>query len=581
MSGRESVSSSRTGASTHMEVEGTWDEDIPLDQIHNSIIEYLTDKLEKLRLRYTQAKTDKKDHVMGKIVKYRMAYQKYVHITRDILQKCEEFLKDRKDSPGSRVAYIKNVQQYISQAKEFVKLDLKFKKLSPSLLSHLEPQLSDTPEIFQKKRYIRNTISSILNNEKITCLTSTGAGKSYRLKHNNQSQFLTRGFNSSWTKHLPPDMSSIISSLESDDERWAAMIVFLLSRKCSRMYIHNGFCPSCLFPIIIPRETKEGGSGTIYCPSCFKEITWTYFISRQSMNQIFSQFHPDELLNLMNKVRGGEDGDDFFEGYANDLYNKCLHNISISESDRSDSSPRNIPVVCLPSSSSHQSPSQPSSSVQIKDTIPIKVTSYRFEPETLNFKDIFRIVSERLKKISGYENYVIDRKNVKESFDQFTTEIYNIEGGCIIKVPRGFFPSLKRYMNFYHSSDTSITRKMIYDALVSLGYDEYTKHISYISHKLYNTPYPDFSSKRSVIVIECIIIKILFGICVGKGTRRVHVNNYYIIHIVLGKNGYDLSDDHFRISENTKKKKETVMKDICNLIYTQEAPDPSTSHPHQ
>jgi hypothetical protein len=160
-------------------------------------------------------------------------------------------------------------------------------------------------------------------------------------------------------------------------------------------------------------------------------------------------------------------------------------------------------------------------------------------------------------------------------------EIYNIEGGYIIKVPRGFFPALKRYMDYYHSSEPKITRKMIYDALVSLGYEEYTKHISYISHKMFNYPYPDFSSNRTEILIDCVLFKIIFGVISGRGSKRTHVNNYYIIHNVLENNGYDWSEDSFRISDSTKKKQESIMKEICQLIYNRGVPGPSSVHPHQ
>lgn len=565
MSKRDSLSSSCTGASTHMEVEGTWDENIPLDQIHNSIIEYLTEKLETLRARYIQAKADKKEHVMGKIVKYRMAYQKFVHITKDILQKCESFLKNRRDTPGSRVAYISNVQQYISQAREFVKLDLKFKRISPSLLTHLEPSLGDTPEIYQRKRYIRNTISSILNNEKTTCLTSTGVGKSYRARCANQSLFISKGFNSKWIQILPSGVSEVISKLSSDEERWMAMLAFLFSKGCSDNFIHSGFCPLCIFPIIIPKEINGAGSSTIYCPACFKEITWTYFINNSGIKDIFSKFHPREVSVILDSLcPKDEEPGDYYQGIMREIYIRGVSSDEIPV-PIDDSGEGSCSSSTNPSQSSHRPPSPQN----------IQVVRQRIDQEQPKFKQAFAIILDKLEKIYGSDKPTIDRKSVKDSYEQFASELYNIEGGYVIKVPRGFFPALKRYMDYYHSSENRITRKMINDALISLGYDEYTKHISYIAHKMYNRPYPDFSSKRTNILIECVLMKIMFGVMSGKGNKRVHVSNYYIIHNVLENNGFEWSEDSFRISENTKKKQESIMKDICRTIYSSTVRDPS------
>lgn len=574
MSKRDSQSSSLTGVSTQMEVEGTWDEDIPLDQIHNSILEFLSSKLERLRDRYIQSKKDKRDNLMGRIVKYRMAYQKFVHVTRDILQKCEGFLKDRRDSPGSRVAYINNVQQYISQAREFVKLDLKFKRISPTLLNHLEPTDIDTPEVFKRKRYIKNTISSILNNEKTTCLTSTGIGKLYRNKQAHQSQFLSRGFNAKWSTILPPAMTTVINGLSTDDERWLAMLVFLFSKGCSERYIHNGFCPSCLFPIIIPRETREGNAGTVYCPACFKEITWTYFINHSSIKDLFGKFHPAEVKAIMMVVRGeaNVDDDEYFEGMVRDIF------------QRGESSSPPPSTICEQSSASSVSsvssaigPS--SSSTPVTHTI--QIVRQRIEQENVKFKQLFGIIMERIHGIYGSGGVALDRKNIKESYEQFAIELYNIEGGYVIKAPRGFFPALKRYMDYYHKSEERISRKMIHDALISLGYEEYTKHISYIANKMYNYPFPDFSEKRITVLIECVLFKIMFGIISGKGSKRIHVNNYYIISKVIENNGYTWTEDAFRISENTRKKQEKIIGDICEIIYSKEVQGPSSDPPHQ
>lgn len=555
MSKRDSYSSSCTGASTQMEVEGSWDENIPLEQLHNSIIEFLTDKLESHRARYILAKVNKKENEMGKIVKYRMAYQKFVHITRDILHQCETFLKNRRDSPGSRVAYINNVQQYISQAKEFVKLDLKFKRVSPSLLTHLEPNSSDSPETFQRKRYIRNTINSILNNEKSTCLTSTGVGKIYRTKCAHQSLFTSKEFNSKWVNILPPSISEVIIKLTTDEERWMAMISFLFSKGCSEKFIHNGFCPLCVFPIIIPKDLN---GGTIYCPACFKEITWTYYINNNALRDIFVRFHPNEIHNILAKICGpGEDPREYFDGIVRDIY---VRGTVTSEHKQSEDDPKDESVASTStaSCSSTHRPPYPQN---------IQVVRQRLDIEQPKFKAAYSIISERINNIYGDEKPVLDRKSIKDSYEQFAAELYNIEGGYVIKVPRGFSPALKRYMDYYHSSETTITRKMIFDALISLGYEEYTKHISYIANKMYNRPYPDFSLKRANILIECVLMKIIFGIITGKGNKRVHVSNYYIIHKVLENNGIDWSEDSFRISENTKKKQDEIMNQICDIIY--------------
>ena len=168
-------SSVLTGDSLQMAIEGQWDETVSLVEIHQGIVQHLTLKLEKLKRKYMNLKfadETKKERMMKKIVAARVSYQRYMNVTKDVLKNCEEFMRVRRDTPGSRIAFIRHAQDYFSQAKEFIKLDISLKKLSPALLNYVQPKSTDSPTTYRRKRDMCKAMSLVIANDKCSLSTN-------------------------------------------------------------------------------------------------------------------------------------------------------------------------------------------------------------------------------------------------------------------------------------------------------------------------------------------------------------------------------------------------------------------------
>jgi hypothetical protein len=269
LSSIDELSSVCTGNSLQMAIEGQWDETVSIREIHDGVVKYLSDKLERLKRRYLSLKTcqdeNRKSHLVRKIVTARIGYQRYLNVTRDILERCNDFMKHRRDTPSSRIAFMRNVQEYFVQARDFVRMDITLKKISPTLLNYVQPRTTDSPNTYRKKRDMCRVMSLVVNSDK-NCVLNSTSGKTFRSRYAQQNKFLHTDFPDSWIQCLPLALRNALDGIADGDLRWLYTIIYLFSKHCTANYLQQGYCPSCMFPIVNERGKGLAGGNFIVRP---------------------------------------------------------------------------------------------------------------------------------------------------------------------------------------------------------------------------------------------------------------------------------------------------------------------------
>ena len=506
-----------TGDSLQMALEGQWDETISIEDIHKGVLEHLTEKLENLKKRYLSLKfcsdETRKDRVVKKIVAARINYQRYVKVTKDVLEKCNDFMRYRKDTPSSRIAFIRNVQDYFSQAKEFVKLDISLKKISPTLINYVQPKTTDSPNTYRRKREMCKAMTLVANADK-NCLMNSGVGKAFRSRYAQQNKFLHNDFPESWIQYLPVVLRNAIKDAVNPDQRWLYTILYLFSKHCSVNYLQQGYCPSCMFPIINFRDQGMVG-GKLFCYACRKEIEWTYYMNPRTICLIVMSFHQAEietakenLIRSINndpgkfKVTDQPEEENYFEeilteyiknaaryidnpkglrSATGDVFGstdeKKFKEITNSDGDDLNGEDENDGDEELVNNgrqgavdeeqvdynadeeenalTRQRSSDETASSTKLSP--PSTSSSTRGKGAFPSFVDVVKKANEKLSRIDmeditteEYRLSIEDVKNAKETFVMFKNELSAFEGRFEEQIPRGIIPKVERYVCHYY-----------------------------------------------------------------------------------------------------------------------------------
>lgn len=585
---RESGTSSfRTGASTQLTIEGTWDESIPLRQIHEGIVDYLLTKLDNMKQKYKEVKNEtSRPRIMKKMIKYRMQYQKYICMTQEILSNCDDFLKTRRDTPESRIAFIRNVQEYFNHAKDFVKLDMNMKKINPKLLQQVSPSNKDSPNTFKHKRDLWKTLSAIIEKENGHCISNTGIGKAFRSRYIQQSLFDFYKFPESWIGLLPTVLREVLSGIGLPEERWLVVIMYIYSKHCNTFYIHQGYCSACLYPIINARDVQQHG-GKLYCHSCHKEIDWTYYINQRTLKTFFSTFHKLEIEKLQdglsNELFRHSDHWDISKGCFEPLLFEYFDETSppsdedidteeeMEEKDIKVEKPKTVP---------------PSVSKNVKKNTKKESVKKRLQYIFPDYKTTIDEVKKRLTDLfKGEEPDLSDVKTLKETYNAYLSEIYNFEGVEIPRLPKGLLTSVDKYVTHHFmippreqvlamgltekGTKPGTSRKMIYEALEELNYSSYTSHVSFIANKLWGYEFPNLDGKRLNIIVDCIVQRQVFSKLSSIYGRRSNLNQQLVLMRITEKYGYKWNEEDFKIffTEGTKNRQLEILKEVMGVMY--------------
>lgn len=562
-------------------VEGQWDETVPLIDIHEGIVTHLTQKLERLKTTYRALKargsdTRRADVVLKKIIRARIEYQKFIASTRDILTNCSMFIQSRRDTPESRVAFIRNAQEYFNHARDFVNMEVTLRKISPSLTNSLKPLPTDDTELASKKRRIHNALTEVLNNSASGSIPGL-VGKGFRSRFARQSKILEREFIDRWITFLPRVLQRIVSR-GPREQRWPRTVLYTFTNHCDVRYVHHGFCTGCYFPIINDGESAGLSAGKLYCHSCCKEIEWTYFMNPRTIHFLFSQFSTEEIEQMKQAVSDAicEDISDEDDARDEGGYRSVLHRYI-------GRAPHQDPSICDPPTSSTPPTFSPDHRVQPATPHRVRRSYSRKPPQKMEQDNVKNsdvsptvdTVAERLAALFGNDHTPL--LSSKPFCYSIAKDLQNFEAVSPPILERGLIPRIERYILHYfgvpskeevrarplneRGAREGTNRKMIISALVGLNANSMIPHVSFIAHKLWHYAIPDLSEHRSKIIDDCTLFREVAMRLEGSGGNKWRVNQNICLVFVLNKHGYPWTLDDFRIHMRTplqKRQWETV-----------------------
>jgi hypothetical protein len=585
-----------TGDSVQIELEGQWDETISIDDIHKGVIDHMIGKLEVLKNRYNHLKTSNnrhKDNLLKKIVAARIHYQRYVNVTKDIMKRCNEFIRTRRDTPGTRIAFLRNVQEYFAQAKDFVKLDISLKKISPSLLTYVQINPRDSPKTYHRKRELCRALATVVKSEK-NSLAANGIGKMFRSRYAQQSRFINQPFPQIWKQYVPIVLRNSLKDVEESDECWLRTILYIFSKHCSVNYIQQGYCPGCLFPIINERSEGTVG-GKLFCPACKKEIEWTYYMNPRTICLIFESFHRAEIENAKQTITGCIDADPFLfvlqsDGkYFEEILDEYLTNSNNYINKSINEREFECDITTTVDDIAHASAEDPSCDLSLHDTHAItdreSVVSGNDDDDSFpTFNDVCKTASVIITRVYG-QGSNLDVKVAKETYRIYKAEILSFEGKVEDSLPRGIIPRVERYVCHHHNlppkeevrkrplnakgDREGTTKKMIYDSLMELNIGKYSNLVSKLSNKIWKSALPDIHEHYHEIIAECIVQREVFNRLSKQYGRKTNINQRVILMFISQRYGYPWTDEDFKVSFSlvTRKKQIKILEEIFQIIY--------------
>lgn len=619
MSSVDEISSIGTGNSVQMALEGQWDETVSIKEIHEGVVRHLSEKLERLKRKYFILKgtsdETRKSLAVKKIVAARINYQRYLNVTQDILERCNDFMKSRRDTPASRIAFVRNVQQFFSQAKDFIKLDISLKKISPTLLNYVQPRHTDSPETYRRKRDMCRVMSLVVNTDK-NCLLNSTSGKTFRSRYAQQNRFLHTDFPDSWIPHLPLVLRNALRDISDGELRWLYTIVYMFSRHCTANYLQQGYCPTCMFPIV--NEKGKGLSGgKLFCPACKKEIEWTYYMNPRTICIIIMSFHPLEISEVKEELKRAMDADpgSFITEeteerlYFEEVLEEYMTNFS-NYVDTPSKKPPPLDNIVRPITLDRDSdvstqeetvknnedfveektqPDQTEEEESGGEHLPTEVGGEVEEADQTEANQyqsmVIRRASNIIRKLFG-RGKPLDTRVAKESYQLYRSELSSFEGNPDDQIPRGLIPKIERYVCHYFKlppkeevrktpfnekgerRDTS--RKMISEALKELGLEKYSGVISNIANKMWGSKLPNMSRHHLDILTDCVVQKEVFARLPSHG-RKSSLNQRLILMYVVNRYGYkwDVSDFRVNFASHTLQKQLNILDEIFTIVDTQ------------
>jgi hypothetical protein len=633
MSSIDDLSSVGTGNSIQMAIEGQWDEGISIRDIHDGVIQHLSEKLEILKRKYVFFKSsqgavnsEQIPRVVRKIVAARINYQRYLNVTRDILEKCNDFVRSRKDTPASRIAFIRNVQEYFSQAKDFIRLDISLRKISPTLLQYVQPRTTDSPQTYRRKRDMCRVMSSVVNNDR-NCVLNSTTGKLFRSRYAQQNKFTHTDFPDSWTSYLPLVLRNALANVSDVELRWIYTIIYMFSKHCTANYLQQGYCPTCVFPIVNERGKGTAG-GKLFCPACKKEIEWTYYMNPRTICLMIMGFHPMEIddvkKNLIEAIRkdpglfsgtdSGEEQGTYFEDVLEEYLLNYGNYVDIAtkrspgkdtvfrtfslETDPGQKEPRfcvedvdrglvgEMAESCqLESASSKHLETKEESSLGERENVTAQECSQddSGHNEASQYQSmVMRKAATIIRNIYGKSN-PLDLKMAKDTYQLYRAELMAFEGKQDGQIPRGLIPKIERYVCHYFKVPSKeevrklpldekgerqgTSRRMIAEALKELGLDKYSGCISNIANKMWGTKLPNMSKHHVDILTDCVVQKEVFTRMSTHG-RKSNLNQRLILMHITNRYGYPWDANDFRVNfaNYTFQKQMDILTEIFRVI---------------
>jgi len=582
-------------------LEGCWDEDISVEEIHEQVLEKLKEEMDELKERYRQLSsspiaTGQDMRILRKITSVRLKHDKLVANAKHIFDELYKLrgASNHTATPCSRLVWMNHVQGYFRCLNDMFHIDVSLSRISPGLFRSAKFTGTETPNTFHKKRRMTIILQKLIENEKVNKKTTFNSRMKKYCSENLTTipkRFLDpsmggtngKGFPDRWLELMDEEFREYFSRSPDTVYRWYLLFAVIGTEKFLQRFDFNGLCPYCNYPFIVDKALKSGSQHTenkLSCKECMKEIDWTYFASSSEMSIMKNFLHPstvnevDEIVKLCSPTIKEETS---IIEHKKPLTTTIRHKFIVEETDTDTAGTTNADTVdTTVSNPDHSRP-----------------TRKRGRRKEHDMDKLIHIARQQLKEKCPLYNEQAPVKfdedgtdknydaKIKDSANNLLNELKNFQGVSLEKIPQGVAQSVDSYLCRVHKipgkeeirreplsekgERQTVSRRMVLEALRECGLSKWSSHISYIMATLWWCPYPRVEHEdEERMIVMMIKQREIFERIKDKFARKSNLSVHTAMGKLLSLCGYPYDDSDFKIWETQdSKKKQDMMWDEC------------------
>lgn len=478
-------------------MEGTWDEDISVEDIHEQILENLKEEIEELKDRYRQLNSSLGIHnsgqdmrILRKITSVRLKHDKMVANAKHIFDELRSLRgKAENPTPCTRLQWMTHVQDYFKYLNDMFHIDVSLNRISPGLFRSAKISGAETPGTFSKKRRMTILLQKLIeyekHNKKATAFNSRMKKYSVENLTTIPKRFMDpstgcnngKGFPDRWLELFDEEFRGYFSQSKDTVYRWYILFMLIGTERFSAMFDFHGLCPSCSYPFIFEKSLKTHNENKLSCKECMKEIDWTYFASHVEMKTMRNFLHPKVLGDIdviikhcsptETKKEEVVDNIKQEQPYVEKEMKKPLtnkHVQKIIKEDEQEQRPLEIVHNDLTNETTMTTNTEATPTIT-EDTTITSTSSFekpsrkRGRRKEHDIDKIILIARQQLKECPTFVEKqplledVVDKNHdakIKDSTLNLLSELKNFQGVSLEKIPQGVFQSVESYLIRVH-----------------------------------------------------------------------------------------------------------------------------------
>lgn len=592
-------------------LEGTWEEDISIEEIHEQVLEKLKEEIDELKERYRQMSTGTGNilgqdmRILKKITSVRLKHDRLVANAKHIFDELSKLRASASNpTPCTRLVWMNHIQDYFHYLNDMFHIDVSLNRISPGLFRSAKISGTETPGTFHKKRRMTIILQKLIEYEKTNNKKTTFNTRMKKYCTENliaiPKRFLDpstgcnhgKGFPDRWLDMLDEEFREFFSRSRDTVYRWYLLFSLIGSERFSSKMDFHGLCPSCSYPFLSDKSLKNQSQteNKLSCKECMKEIDWTYFASEGEMKVMRNFLHPQvvgdiEQILIKCSPSTKQTAEPLFD-IKKPLTNK---HITLIHEDMTETTT----VTTTHTVEDDHNPSE-------------KPARKRGRRKEHDLDKLIHIAREELRGCSFYnerqplkpDEETADKNydsRIKDSAVNLLTELKNLQGVSLDKIPQGVFQSVESYlMRIYKIPSKEevrrepinekgervvtvnqtgpamvVSRRMVLEALRECGLGKWTSHISHIMATVWWCPYPkiEYEDEERMVVLF-VKQREIFERIKDKFARKTNLSIHTAMGKLLAVCGYPFEDTDFKIWESPdSKKKQDFMWEECVKVF--------------
>jgi hypothetical protein len=603
-------------------LEGTWEEDISIEEIHEQVLEKLKEEIDELKERYRHMTTGtglilgQDMRILKKITSIRLKHDRLVANARHIFDELSKLRSNAGNpTPCTRLVWMNHIQEYFRYLNDMFHIDVSLNRISPGLFRSAKITGAETPGTFHKKRRMTIILQKLIDYEKTNNKKTTFNTRMKKYCTENlitvPKRFLDpstgcnhgKGFPDRWLDMFAEDFRGYFSRSRDTVYRWYLLFSLIGSETFARKMDFHGLCPACSYPFLSDKSLKAmtHAENKLSCKECMKEIDWTYFASEGEMKIMRNFLHPQVLGDIdkiiMECSPSTKQTSEPMVEIKKPLTNK---HITLIHDDIPDTVTTTTTTTTM--TMDEQTIDEKTSNSNEK---PARKRGRRKEHD---IDKLIHIAREELKSCPIYtekqpiknDEEVSDKNydsRIKDSAMNLLTELKNLQGVSLDKIPHGVFQTVESYLmrtykvpvreeirkepvnekgervvtiNSPTPSVVTVSRRMVLEALRECGLGKWSSHISHIMATVWWCPYPkvEYEDEERMIVLF-VKQREIFERIKDKFARKTNLSIHTATRKLLAASGYPIEDTDFKIWETQdSKKKQDVMWEECIKVFS-------------